>query len=405
MGALPNVTPITRPASKRPPKAPRPATDLQPVPRERGAILLEFCGSDSAWTPFTRRFAVDRWRLASGGTFYALTDFLVHECGRHRKPNAPLSLECEVSIPELALAIGCNERSINRELLYMSQRDMAIVMRLAGGRALVRLVLTPEMVGDKEYPGWTTIEQAYCDWAAAQRQSLDEQAEELEAEEDNFATKDPTRVELKPQRVKRGARSPRAKVEAFVKSMRVQVEKDSPVDIQFSGEVVSGELVLSVCGGEIENARSKNDAKRAESTTSDKTSGRTCPNGAKLPPNAGSQNHPQIGGITRSEEIAAIFDPLLLKSCRKTLSADLVALRKACAAVADTDHDYLIYQVMQRAARPIASPLHCEAICREIAANWKRSKALGDVIKKLPTRAEIDEMIAEERAARKRGKK
>ena len=404
MGALPNLVPKSprKPVSR----ALKPNTpDLLVAPRDLAAIEAAFRGAGSAWTPVPITFELDRFRLASGATFWALTGYLIHFFGRGRLPGVPFPWEGEIDITEIALLLRCSERQINRELLYMQQRDMAIVARLPGGKAVIRLVVLPEWAGDKQYPGWSNIPQAYTEWAAAQRQSLDEQADEAAAEEENPADKEKTVVKLSSQKVKRGGQSKRQTVDAFVKSMRVKCQENS-VDIQFSGEVVSGELVLSVCGEKQQTPRSKNDAKSVESTNYKKYPGRGRPTEKKIPPNEGSKKYPQKGEVSvrdflRGEELVHLFDPILLKSCHKSLSADHFALQACSEAIRDVPHDVLVKRVIERASRPINSPRACVAICREIEANWQRVKDLP-AEKKLPTREEILEMAAQERAERRK---
>jgi hypothetical protein len=99
----------------------------------------------------------------------------------------------------------------------------------------------------------------------------------------------------------------------------------------------------------------------------------------------------------RSKELADLFDPFLLKSCGKSLSGDHTALLAACEAIQDTDHDFVVKCVVDRAARPISGPRAAVAICLEIAHNWHRRKNMPPE-DRLPTREEINAMIEKERA-------
>jgi hypothetical protein len=58
------------------------------------------------------------------------------------------------------------------------------------------------------------------------------------------------------------------------------------------------------------------------------------------------------------------------------LSAEPIAWQAACEAVGNCDHDFLVHFAVQRAERPVKSPLHVKTICAEALASWKASKVL-----------------------------
>ena len=76
--------------------------------------------------------------------------------------------------------------------------------------------------------------------------------------------------------------------------------------------------------------------------------------------------------------MASLFDPILLRSCQRSLSADQVAFDQALAALGDLPHDFLVKFVIQRAERPISSPKVCVSILKEARANWEKVEALPD---------------------------
>src|ERR1017187_196157 len=85
-----------------------------------------------------------------------------------------------------------------------------------------------------------------------------------------------------------------------------------------------------------------------------------------------------------------------------------VAHLKACNAIGDTPHDDLVKAAVERAWRKL-TPLHIEALCREIQHNWKKSK---DMPKKAgPSSEELQEIIRQSkltpgaRGAEERAKK
>jgi hypothetical protein len=104
----------------------------------------------------------------------------------------------------------------------------------------------------------------------------------------------------------------------------------------------------------------------------------------------------------RAAELAKLFDPILSRCRAGILSVEPIAWQAACEAVQDCDHDFLVHFAVQRAERPIKSPLHVKTICAEALASWKASKVLdgaGLPAQKL-TMDQIRAMAAKERAAR-----
>lgn len=408
MNALPNTDPfeVVAPKKKRSPSS-KPAAGMKPIPlaakRTREEIAGEFRGvSDydkwSGWAAIPRVLASDAFSLASGAAWWAIVMYLVEQMGRSRDKNAPPAEEVEIYKLELSLLLRTSVHNINLVLRLLVDRQLAVVDHLAGEKAVVRLVFTPQEIGRKYYPGWSEVARVpHEEWARQQAEALRDEADEVEETADDAADQrgEKTHVKLKPATVKRGAKS-RQKVEGFVKELVVECSQDSPVDMGVQGELSSGRLVLTICGTANESSRRKQDANRADATTYEKMSGRTSPESAKIPLNGGSPK-PSHAGINRADELGAIFDPLLWESCQKTLTADLVSLAAASQAIGDTPGDFLRSQMEERGRRSIKSPKHCAAICAEIGAHWKRGGSLKGVINRLPTRDEIDAIIEQER--------
>jgi hypothetical protein len=107
----------------------------------------------------------------------------------------------------------------------------------------------------------------------------------------------------------------------------------------------------------------------------------------------------------RAAEIEAIFDPLLLHGPgARSLSGDEICFQQACEAIASVPKDYLLQYVMVRAKREISSPKVAVAICKDAARDWLKSKDLPPA-KRDPrnlTREDIDALIAQERAAKRK---
>jgi hypothetical protein len=72
----------------------------------------------------------------------------------------------------------------------------------------------------------------------------------------------------------------------------------------------------------------------------------------------------------------------------------------ACEAVGDCDHNFLVHFAVQRAERPVKSPLHVKTICAEALASWKASKVISGAGLPPETQDAIREIAAKERAKR-----
>ena len=378
MGALRDFLPRTESPRKPAARARKPKDGASGAckPRTWNELDAAFrAGSSyervSGWAPLHFDFSADLFRLSSGMTCTHLALFLLADLGRQRKGAEPLPTETRAFlISEVATLLSVDERSVNRELQYMHTRGMAVVSRLDGGRAVVTLL----------FPKWPAIDQSYKEWAAAR--AAEEAANAAEDDSADDTTEDTTKVKAgtvpltkAPVVVKGGHRSRSLPVKCGVKS--TGVIWDSPgVDVQFTAVVESGELLWRGKLNAEKTVESNVYAKRADSTTSNQSRGHIRPDNAKSPANAGSVKHPH-GGVShpRAAELAAIFDPLIIQSCGKSLSSDVVAWQSACDVVGDTDHDYLQEQAFERASRPL-TPKHVVAFCREMNANWQKIQSL-----------------------------
>ena len=395
MAAIPNrLLPSESPRPTRVAPSRKPAARAASPKREkckartREEIDAEFrAGSEyqrwTGWTPLPRVFASDTFRLASGKVFYALRDYLIEQMGRKRAAGEKLVAEdVQIFKPEVAILLGAEERSINRELDYMVKRELAIVQHLEGGYSLVRLVFCPEEIGGKKYPGWSKVaEVSYEEWAAAR--AAEETVSAAEDDSADDTEEDATKVKAgtvpltkAPVVVRGGHRSRSLPVKCGVKS--TGVIWDSPgVDVQFTAVVESGELLWRGKLNAEKTVESNVHAKRADSTTSHQSRGHIRPENAKSPANAGSVKHPHSGVTNpRAAELASIFDPLVFGHCKKTLSGDEKSLQLAAIAIGETPHDDVVKAAVERAARPIRRPSDCVAICKEIEHNWRAGKSM-----------------------------
>jgi hypothetical protein len=302
---------------------------------------------------------------------------IAQNLSRNGKGAAALPDEtAEMSIPECATLIGCDERSINRVLEYLVERRMATVARLADSLFVISL----------RYREWSTIQPSYREWDEARRLAeVEAAAEDLQEDSAEELAVKPGVVPItsKPRVVKAGHRERALPITAGAKSFRFEWET-AGVDLRYTAAIHSGEVVVTACIAESKTLESKQHAKRAESTSYESSSGHGCPNGQKIPPNGGTRNTPQKGGVkttpvevthSRAAELSSVFDPLIYRWCQRTLSGDPTVLQQACEAIGDTPNDILVKVAVERGSRTL-TPLHVPALCRQIAADWQRSKTM-----------------------------
>jgi hypothetical protein len=213
--------------------------------------------------------------------------------------------------------------------------------------------------------------------------SIDGHEESEEKEKGEEKEKTPTRVQLTkaPQYVRSGAQSRSIPVTCGVKCVRVQ--NTSKVDLSFDAVVQAGELIVvsRVADKWLEKAEKQflaaikvNRLDSPERHWRQRTSGESESKAKQRISGESAADYCKIH--PRAQEICNLFDPLLLKSQARLLSADSKALSEACQAVGACDHDFLVKFVMLRAAKPINSPLHIKLIVREAAANWEKVRNL-----------------------------
>ncbi len=324
-------------------------------------------------------FLADLSRLTSGNVCTMMCLLALQDLSRQAP--RPMSYPTEtgaMSVLDLATLIRCDERSVNRVLEYLETRGMATLARLADSKFVISLHL----------PDWSKISKSYEEWERENRAKEEESAKDEEKEKDTVLTPEPERVEA-------GQQSRQIPVTTRVKFLRI-TWGDKVLALSYRAAVTSGELGISLSLPDSSTVESNQDAKSNKSESYQTSSGHGCPNGSEVPPNVGSKRYPHSGRDVkanigrqssekgarnqssappvhpRAEELSNLFDVPLLKSCRKSLSGDPVALLAACQAIQDVDHDFLVKCVVERAARPISSPSVAKAICKEIAENWKK---------------------------------
>jgi hypothetical protein len=359
MGALLNPLQTER---KQPAKAARPSKLNQygRDPQSPGERTRESSDYDTerGYAPFFHAFLADWPRLSSGETSCLLFQVvLCKSLGRGVKKGEPRAVKTlPLAVSDLAALCWRDERSIQRELAGWETRKVAKV--ISEGKGLVSIELL--------YRGWEALPNY--------KNVVDIATGELVPDE----TKEATRIELTkvPVACKAGGRSKGVKIDCGVQQFHLV--NPSVVDFEITAVVQAGDLIITTKVPDVWNEGLKEAIKRLGapnvSNNLDSAPRHGCHSAAEVKPAATAKvsqvNHP------RAAELVNLFDPLLARSAARLLSGDSSSLNAACLAVADCDHDFLVHFAVQRAERPVKSPLHIKTICAEALASWKASKVL-----------------------------
>jgi len=316
-------------------------------------------------------------RLTSGNICTLMIDIFFCNLGRQYRGKGPEPKETTpFKVDELAIYLNVDRKAINNVLAYLKDRKMVTVSRLTGGRFIV--LLHNEL--------WPSIEDDYETWKKKQPLRVP-QVEEEESTNDSVDSAIAVKpgivpITRKPERVAAGCRSRAYAIKTGVRDYELDLS-ESPIDIEMSAAVISGRFVVK-CVGQVETLRSKGNAKREKSNTYGDSPGSTVPGNTKIPPNVGRRTTTQVEvQHPRAEELSSLFDPLLLKSCGKSLSGDPQMLLAACEAIAEVPHDYLVKCVIDRAERPLKVS-HVKALCKEVAYNFEAGKKIPPKSTKAP---------------------
>ena len=289
-----------------------------------------------------------------------------------------------------------NVRDIQRQISELQARGMIAVKQVKKGTIVKYSV-------SLLYPKWGELE-PYAVWKRAQVVAIDESlGEEVEDEAPAVISKDAVRLTKKPQRIGPGRSSRAVAVNVGVSSFRFQ-SADTKVDLLHDTVIQSGCLIVSVASQKSEckakGEENKNDTHVADIPTPGGSSIGETPRQSNNNRNLQSQPPALTVDHPRAAELIKIFDPLLAAGHVALLSSDLSSLSSACSAIQDCDHNYLVKFAVQRAARKIGSPRSVVAICTEAAASERASKVLDGAGLQVASKAEIDALIAKERAER-----
>jgi hypothetical protein len=370
MSALPNTLPSQQKKTPgRASKAKEYGRDPQ-SPSERLRASSDY-DTEKGYSPFFHAFLADLPRLTSGNSCTLLMMTLwAKSAGRGAAKGDPRpDWTLALSVEDLAQICRCDVRTIERELVALDKRGLAEIRRPGKGEIEARL----------RYRDWEALPDYRSSVVemAGPDETVPELTDEQEAKPGNQRV-----TGRKPVRLPAGALSKVFPVSCGVKTFRHKAE--GPVDMEFSCVIQAGELLvvsrfpddwrekvvnsLARSNGINENIPFPRHGCREEQANVGRNNSEANV-GRKVAP----VTHP------RAPELVNLFDPLLAKSAAGLLSGDSSSLLAACEAVGDCDHNYLVKFAVQRASRPIKSPLHVKAICAEALASWKASLLPGAV--------------------------
>ena len=293
----------------------------------------------AGYAPFYHAFLADLPRLCSGASCWALVmTALMESLGRARdKGEAAPEWTKDLDKQWLSTVCHTDKRTVDRDLKYLEASGMAQVRHTIRGMVCIRLC----------FRDWPKLP----DYEPPPKKSEPAEPEEDEAEPAFKLLKTPCHVKV-------GNYSDAIEIAHPVTSFRLRAAGDS--DIAFTAEIRGGRFTVTTKAVSVSNdlQSSARHARHEAAKSEEKAKGRT------------------IGEHPRAGELAKLFDPILLRSCGRLLSADAVAFFQALDALGDLPHDFLVKFVIQRAERPISSPKVCASIVKDALVNWRASKDL-----------------------------
>jgi len=301
----------------------------------------------AGYAPFYHAFLADLPRLCSGASCWALVmTALMESLGRARdKGEAAPEWTKDLDKQWLSTVCHTDKRTVDRDLKYLEASGMAQVRHTIRGMVCIRLC----------FRDWPNLP----DYQPPPAKQNESQAPDDDSE--------PACKLLKtPCHVKAGAYSEPLDIALPVNSFRLRVAGDS--DIAFTAEIRGGRFTVTTKAVSVSNDL-RSSARHAS------------PENFKSEVKAKGEVKANNGGEVkakhqRADELARLFDPILLRSCQRSLSADTVAFDQALDALGDLPHDFLVKFVIQRAERPISGPKVCASILKEARANWEKVKSL-----------------------------
>jgi hypothetical protein len=373
----------------------------------------------TGYAPISFAMVAEVGRLSAGKATQLLYVILSASLGRIVRPDEPFKENAEnLKTSELSELCGCDERTIQRELTDLKRRSL--------------------IAWEQSKKGWNNITPLFRSWASLPDYKAGP-VEEPEPEAEQPAENDPAKaagertvLTAKPVRCAPGRPSKPIKVPCGIVTLQFldDIASEFSAVVEPGGALLVSRRTWKASDGVVGLPNSVKQTKEMDAVPRQgcrgngnsqeriegekRIEGEQVTGGQSSPGGRGSQSRQGIPPVQkqarqpqpditsyhpRSKELADLFDPFLLKSCGKSLSGDHTALLAACEAIQDTDHDFVVKCVVDRAARPISGPRAAVAICKEIAHNWKKAKDLP-AAKKLPTREEYLAIAAKERAER-----
>jgi hypothetical protein len=275
---------------------------------------------------------------------------LMESLGRARDKGEPAP-EWTQDLDKHWLAAVCHsdKRTVDRDLAYLETSGMAQIRHTIRNMICIRLC----------FRDWPNLP----DYQAPVKENAP--SEEPEDESDTAF-----KLLKTPCHVKAGAYSEPINIERPVNSFRLRVAGDS--DIAFTAEIRGGRFVVTTKAVNVSNdlRSSARHACPEKDAGQSNAKGEVKAKGEEIAKGEAKAKHP------RADELERLFDPILLRSCGRLLSADTVAFSQALDALGDLPHDFLVKFVIQRAERPISSPKVCASIVKDALLNWRASKDL-----------------------------
>lgn len=330
---------------------------------------------ETGWCQFYHAWRAELPRLCSGLSCRSLIDAVSSEiniqAAKAKKAGCQLSeWSPDLDKQELALECCSDKRTVDRDIKYLESSGMAQVRHSIRGTVSIRLM----------YRDWRNLP----DYAPPDRPEP--------SPVDETKAKETFELVKAPRSVKAGEFSERLKVACAVSSFRFQAA--GAVDLAFTAVVKGGEFLVT--SREVDAKKNPQVEKSTASNGFNKLDGglrhgrlgsddfhKSFQQGKEGEQGAKERNK---GEHPRAAELARLFDPILLRSSQRSLSADPVAFASALDVLGDLSHDFLVKFVIQRAERPISSPKVCASILKEARANWEKVKDLPDAERIPPQR-------------------
>jgi hypothetical protein len=316
----------------------------------------------SGHAPYPKAGAAENWRLTSLAGTRVLDLIIIKALGRRVAKDQPfLEVTEPLSTAQIAELTCLEIRTVERELKDLETRKVIAVTRIKKGVSEFQ----PLFRTWKKLPDYKA--------GPIAEPEPEEEANPMERE-DQAKDATVTQVTIKPVKIAAGKPSKAVKVDCGVTALRFSAN----VDAECSAVVQGGVLLVTLehkweAANGIDGLKKTNEIEEKirhhrriypGQTEGKGTKGERRSKGEQI-----AVKHP------RAEELSALFDPLVHRWTQRTLSGDPSALLKACEAIGDTPHDYLVKIAVERGSRTL-TPLHVPSLCKQITHDWEKSKGM-----------------------------